>query len=108
MHGEVRATSICIERPVEVLGSHRGCLHGLDRARVCEENVDITFRACDFLIEVIEILQLGYVTVHGYDIFADFLRGVIQLRLSPPRNENERSFGNETLGRGEGSFAQAS
>jgi hypothetical protein len=57
---------------------------------------------------VIEILQLGYVTVHGYDIFADFFRGLIQLRLSPPRNENERSFRNETLGSGEPDSATTS
>jgi hypothetical protein len=62
---------------------------------------EVVDRGCDSLIEVIEILKLGYVILHGYDILADFLRGFIQLCLSPSRSENERSFGNETLGGGE-------
>jgi hypothetical protein len=68
----------------------------------------LPFLGCDFLIEAIQVLQLRYVASHSYDIFADFLRGFIQLRLSPSRDENERPFRDEALSGGEPDSAAAS
>jgi hypothetical protein len=75
------------QRPIEVLGSYLGCPDRLDHAHVRKINVDLAFIGCDFLIEAIQVLQLRYVASHSYDIFADFLRGFIQLRLSPSPDE---------------------
>jgi hypothetical protein len=57
---------------------------------------------------VIEILQLRCITLHGYDIPADFLSGSIQLGLPPSRDEDERSLRDETLGGGEPDAAASS
>jgi hypothetical protein len=57
---------------------------------------------------MIEILQPRYVTLHGYDIPADFFCGSIQLGLSPSCDEDERSLRDETLGGGEPDSAASS
>jgi len=72
----------------------------LDRARVCEENVDFAFLPAILLIEVIEILQLD-TSQFTATTFLPISSRLYPTPLSPPRNEKERSLRNETLGSGE-------
>jgi hypothetical protein len=81
--------------------------HHLAAARIGEEHVDASLLLLDGCVEPIEIGKLRHVALDGHGAVADLLHRLIELGLTPARDEDVGTFIRESLGGGEADTAVA-
>ena len=76
-------------------------------ARIGEEDVDASLLLLDGGVEPIEVGELRHVALDGHRAVADLLHCLIELGLTPARDEDVGTFVREPLGGGEADAAVA-
>ena len=87
--------------PVEAFLRHLGQRLRIDDARRGEEDIDLTLFAGDFAVQLVQIGEIGHVTVHCGDAADDRSDRLVQFVLAAGEDIDERAFFNEALGGGE-------
>ena len=77
------------------------------RARVGEENVDVTVRLFHDGVKPVQVVQPRHIADDGRDVSADERGGLRQFFLAAPGDDGMRAFFDEALGRGQADPAAA-
>jgi hypothetical protein len=101
LHGEERSADVQVEGPVEVLLRHLADRRELTVARAGEEDVDPTPRALHRLVEPVEVGEIPGVALDPGHVPADRAYRVVELLLTPPRDEDVGALVDEQLRGGE-------
>jgi hypothetical protein len=107
LHREIGPARIDVENLVEMLGRGGNGRHHLHDASIGDDYIDSLLLVGNRLIKAVEIGEICYVALDGYDILVDFLGCLIELPLAAANDEHIGALSNETLGDGKSDAAAA-
>src|ERR1700746_3478718 len=98
MDREKHATCIDVEGSVVVLRRNVGSRYRLRNSGLRKQDIAFAFLFFYFLVQAVQVVEIGNVPLDASHISADFGHGLIQFRLAAARNEDVGSFFHEALG----------
>src|SRR6266478_2880699 len=98
MDREKHATCIDVEGSVVVLRRNVGSRYRLRNSGIRKKHIELAFLCFYFLVQAVQVVEIGNVPLDASHISADFGHGLIQFRLPAARNEDVGSLFDKSLG----------